>query len=394
MTKTTIAENVTVSEGRAETTYVIPSDTTPGSHTIHATYAQNDHYMTSTGYNTAQIRIPTTITVDNVLTSYGEETVFTATVKHHTNQNVDAGTVQFQVESSEDVMVNVGSPVNVVNGVATLTIDEAPSTWKDNGDIQATFIQTNIYGSSTSATATLSIRDEANVSVSDISGNRDTQITITATITDADDSGITSGQAQLYIDNTVSGSAQTVSNGSVSFTYSIADNAVVGSHTIKVVYLQNNEYDSAEGTASLIVRTPTTLTPVNVSGNEGATIPVTVRVTDPNNSAITSGTVNITVGSDSAVQATVGNSGEATIQYQIPSNTMGTTISFSASYVENTNYQGSSTATDGVITVREGTTIVVDSIQAELGDSITLGSTVTDSSSDPVDEGTVTYEIE
>lgn len=51
-------------------------------------------------------------------------------------------------------------------------------------------------------------------------------------------------------------------------------------------------------------------------------------------------------------------------------------------------------ATDGIITVRKGVTIVVDSVKAELGDEITLGATVTDENSALVDEGTVNYEIE
>lgn len=373
--------------GIAETTYVIPGDATTGNRTLYATYEQNDEYMLAEGYNTIEIRVPTEITVDNVLASIGETATFSAAVKHHTSQNVNEGTVQFQLGG-----VNIGSPVNVSNGIATLQY-EIPSNTEDGAEITAIFIETLTYGASTSAAGTLSIREGTNVVVENLSANRGTTATITATVTDADGDNVSTGQAQLYIDNTLSGEPVNVVSGSVSFSYDVANNAVVGGHAIKVAYLQNDTYDPADGTATLTVRTPTTLTAVNVSGNKGATVPVTIRVTDPNSSAIVDGTVNITVGDGTPQSATVGNSGEATIQYEIPSNASGT-ISFTATYVENVNYQGSVMATDGIITVRKGVTIVVDSVKAELGDEITLGATVTDENSALVDEGTVNYEIE
>lgn len=384
MVKTNIG-STNVVDGRAQKAYTIPSDITPGSHTIYATYAENDHFMESVGYNTAEIRISTTITVDNVIASIGETATFTAHVKYNTNQNVNEGTVQFQLGGT-----NIGSPVNVQNGVATLNY-EIPSN--PSSSITAIFIETSTYGSSTSTAGTLSIRGGINVVISNVSANLGSTATISATITDDNEDPVPSGQAQLYIDNTISGNPQTVTNGQVSFSYSVANNAVLGGHTIKVTYLQNDDYDSADGTATLVVRTPTTLTPVNVSGNKGQSIPVTIRVTDPNGSAITSGTVNISVGNASAVSATVGNSGEATITFEVPSNASDT-IAFTAVYVENTNYQGGSTSTSGIITVRKGTVVVVDSVKAELGDEISLGATVTDENSELVEEGIVTYEIE
>lgn len=386
MTRTNIG-TATVEEGVAETTYTIPGDATTGSRTLYATYEQNDNYMLAEGYNTIEIRIPTVTTIEDVLASIGETATFTANVKHHTNQNVDEGTVQFQMGG-----VNIGTPAAVSNGVATLQY-EIPSNTEDGTEITAIFIETTTYGASTSAAGTISIREGTNVLVQNISANRDSTATISATITDASGDNVNTGQAQLYVDNTISGEPVNVVNGQVSFSYSVANNAILGGHTIKVSYLQNDTYDPADGTATLTVRTPTTLTAVNVSGNKGATIPVTVRVTDPNSTAIIDGTVNITVGQNTAIPATVGSSGEATINYEIPSTASGT-IEFTAEYVENVNYQGSTMATAGVITIRKGITVVVDSVKAELGDEITLGATITDEDSQLVNEGTVNYEIE
>lgn len=386
MTRTNIG-TATVEEGVAETTYTIPGDATTGSRTLYATYEQNDNYMLAEGYNTIEIRVPTVTTIEDVLASIGETATFTANVKHHTNQNVNEGTVQFQMGG-----VNIGTPAAVSNGVATLQY-EIPSNTEDGTEITAIFIETTTYGASTSAAGTISIREGTNVLVQNISANRDSTATISATVTDASGDNVNTGQAQLYIDNTISGEPVNVVNGQVSFSYSVANNAILGGHTIKVSYLQNDTYDPADGTATLTVRTPTTLTAVNVSGNKGATIPVTVRVTDPNSTAIIDGTVNITIGQNTAIPATVGSSGEATINYEIPSTASGT-IEFTAEYVENVNYQGSTMATAGVITIRKGITVVVDSVKAELGDEITLGATITDEDSQLVNEGTVNYEIE
>lgn len=377
----------TVENGVAETTYTIPGDATTGSRILYAVYQQNDDYMLAEGYSTIEIRVPTTITALDVLASHGETATFTAEVKHHTSQNVDEGTVQFQLGGT-----NIGTPVNVSNGVATLQY-EIPSNIENGTAITAIYIETNTYGASTSEDATLSIRAATNVTVENISANRDTTATITATVTDADGENVTTGQAQLYIDNTISGEPVNVTNGNVTFSYDVANNAVLGGHTIKVAYLQNDTYDPAEGTATLTVRTPTTLTAVNVSGNKGTTVPVTIRVTDPNSSAITSGTVNIIIGGGNAIPVTIGTSGEATTNYDIPENATGT-IEFTATYVENTNYQESTLLEAGIITIRKGVTIVVDSVKAELGDEITLGASVTDENSNMVNEGTVNYEIE
>lgn len=386
MTRTQIG-TATVENGVASTTYTIPGDTTPGSHTLYGVYQENDNYVNAEGYNTLEVRIPTVTTVSDVLASIGETATFTANVKHHTNENVNEGTVQFQLGG-----VNIGTPVSVSAGVATLQY-EIPSNTEDGTEITAIFIETSTYGASTSAAGTISIREGTNVLVQNLSANRDSTATITATVTDASGDNVSTGQAQLYVDNTISGEPVNVVNGAVSFSYPVANNAILGGHTIKVSYLQNDTYDPADGTATLTVRTPTTLTAVNVSGNKGATIPVTVRVTDPNSTAIIDGTVNITIGQNTAIPATVGSSGEATINYEIPNDASGT-IEFTAEYIENVNYQGSTMATAGVITVRKGVTIVVDSVKAELGDEITLGATVTDENSALVDEGTVNYEIE
>lgn len=376
-----------VIDGEATLEWTIPSTMKIGTSNIYGTYIENSIYMSAEGYNTIQVRHATSTTVQNVLASIGETAIFTANVKYSTNQNVNEGTVQFQLGSA-----NIGSPVNVSNGVATLQYT-IPSNIESGAEIRAYFLETNTYSASTSNAGTLTLREGTNVTVNNISANRGEEITITASITDSSSDLVNTGSAKLFIDNTLI-STQDVnpSTGVVSFTYNVANNAVLGSHTVKIEYQQNDSYDAGEGTGTLTVRTPTLLTPTNVSANAGSTVYVTVNVTDNNNTPIPTGTVNITVGSDSPVNAIVNASGEATIQYNVPSNASGT-ISFTATYIENNNYQGGTTSTAGVITIRKSTVVTVDSQRANIGDTINLSATVT-SGQEMVDEGTLDFEIE
>lgn len=389
MTKQVIG-TTSVDEGRAilEHTFT-DGEVTPGSHTVYATYIENDHYQTATANNTAVVKISTTTTLNSILGSIGEAVTFTATVNHHTSQQVTGGQVQFKIGEN-----NAGSPQPVSNGVATLTNYEIPQGTTDGTTITAIYTGDSTYGAS-QGTNTLSIRGSTNTTLSDMSVNRGDTATIVATFTDSQNNPITTGQAKLYIDNTQQGETVTVTSAGASFTYNVASNAVVGGHTMRVEYLQNDDYDGSQTTATLIVRTPTVLTATNISTNPGTTTPLTVTVKDDNNGTVTTGTVRITLG-QTTNDATVNSStGEATANFEIPANATGT-LTFTAVYVENTNYQGtvSGDEASGTITIRKSVTIVVDNVNTEFGEQIELSSSIVDSDNELVDEGTVQYEIE
>lgn len=386
MTRIKVAE-ATVSSGSASASYTVPSSLATGEHDLYAVLEENTKYETAEGESTIHIRHSTVTTTSNMVVSIGEEVTFTAQVKYNTSQNVNEGTVQFVLGGS-----NIGSPVSVSNGVATLNYT-IPSNTQTGASIVAKFIQTDNYAASQSSGNTITLRKDPTVAVQNVSANRSGTASITASVEDGEGTGINTGSAVLQIDGTQVGSAVNVTNGSVTFSYSVPANATLGSHAIKVVYQKNQTYNSAYGTASLIVRTPTSLTPVDVSVNKGGTCTVIIQVKDNNNAAVTSGTVNITVGTASPVGATVNSSGEASITYTCPANASGT-VNFSGSYVENTNYMASTTSTDGVITVRKGVTISVPSKSAVLGQSVTLQASLTDEDSSAVTSGHVDFEID
>ena len=387
MTKTEIG-TVTITNGQGSINYTVPGDAT-GEKTISGVYQENNTHEQATGTGILYIRIPTTITMDNTIyASTGETITLTANIQHHTNQNVETGQVQFQLDGA-----NIGSLVNVVEGVATLQY-EVPSNITSGATITALYIQNEIYATSETS-STLQIRENINIVLNDLSFNRGTSNQITAGVTDSDGDIINIGTAVLYVDNIPQGEPVNVTDGSVTFDYNVSQTMQVGQHTIKVEYQQNNTYNQADITANMIIRTPTVLEPVNVSANKGRDVTVKIRVNDEQGSPIREGDVIITVGNGNGTTATVDANGEATITYTVPADTTGgTQIAFRGEYIENTNYQGSETSTNGIITVRKGVIVEVDNVEAVLGETITLGADVTDENNEAVTSGTIDFSIE
>lgn len=382
---------VNVRNGVATTEYTIPSNFKVGQSKIVATYIENDNYQTASANGQATIKRPTSITVGNTLASIGEEGVFTATVLDTiNNSNVTEGTVQFKRNGN-----NFGSPVTATAGEFVLN-QVIPNDAETGDEITAVYQGTDTYSTSTSETAgILTIRGDINITVASLSANRGSTPTIEATCTDGDGNPVTLGSAILKIDGTQSGDAVTIDSTTGKFTftsYTVPTSATVGSHTITVEYQQNEEFNAQTGTGSLIVRTPVTVTPVNISANPGQTgLQVSVNVRDEDNHDVTEGNVRITVGTASAVVAAV-NNGVATISYDVDANATGT-INFSANYVENNNYESASSSVDGIITIRKAVNIQVTDINANLSDTINLSATVT-SGNENVDEGNLTFTID
>lgn len=390
MTNYTI-NTVNVKNGMATTEYTIPSNFKVGESTIRAIYLENGKYQRGEATSTATIKRPTSITVGNTLGTTGETATFTATVLDIVaNENVTEGTVQFKLGG-----VNFGSPVTASNGTFTLS-QTIPNDAETGDEITAVYQGNSTYSTCTTTTAgILTLRGDINIVVPTLSANRGSNPTITATCTDGNANPVTVGSAILKIDGVQSGEAVTIdsSTGTFTFTsYTVPNSATVGSHTITIEYQQNDTFNAQTGTGSLIVRTPTVLTAVNSSANPGQTgHTVQVNVRDDSNHEVTEGNVEITVGNGSAVTAAVSN-GVATITYDVPQSASGT-ISFTASYVENANFQASTTAVAGVITIRQAVLVSVEDVSGNLSDTIELSATVTSDGTD-VDEGQLTFDIE
>ena len=401
MTKTTLA-TATVSNGRATTTTQLASnDALAGNKTLYAVYQENDYYMIGTGTNTAQIRIPVTVSIpQTLLVSKGEQNyTITAEVEDYAGNAVGAGSVTFYLgENTLASEVTLNS-----SGQATFQAN-IPSTITDGTVLTAHYSGTGIYELK-EATKTVQVRGDSNVVVlpstqNKISANRGDTITITATITDSDTQAIDEGTAQLKIDGNTVGTAQTVDDGAVSFTYTINSEMAYNGHTITVEYLGGTNYDPSSGTGQLIVRVPTTITVNSPSVNPGETVALVATVTPTSgsmNTSVASRTVKFYVGDDTtgqtAVLDTVNGVVQASIDYTADSDADGTET-FYAVFQQDADFI-TSTSSEGTITFRKGVNVSVDSLYGLIGSEITLGATVTDEvTGNNIDSGSVTFELD
>ncbi|RAP46433.1 MAG: hypothetical protein BZ136_07445 [Methanosphaera sp. rholeuAM74] len=373
----------TVNNGIARTQYTIPGNEQVGDYTLRGTYQQNDTYKEATATAEFKIRIATSITVDNVLANHNETATFTAHVLYENSNTVNTGQVQFKLGGQ------VIGTANVSGGLATLEY-QVPSTVSTGDQITATYTGTSTYGTSTTITpAVIKIRETPSVLVQNVSVNRGDSIAIPITVEDENGDPISTGQMSVYIDNTL---IDTV-NISSSYTYTAPSNIQAGSHTVKVVYLQNEDYKSVYGTATLTIRAATRIVASNISANAGEQTPLQVTVYDEHNVIVTEGQVTFTGPSGDPANVAVANDGTATTNIEIDSIANdGSTYNYTAVFNQTSNYEASTQVTI-VVTVRTRVVITLADVTANRGDIIYLSATVEDNSGNEVDTGTVTYEL-
>ena len=390
----------TVSGGIARTNYTIPSDELIGDWTLHGTYVENNHYREATDTADFRVRIGTTITVDNVTGNKGENTTFTAHVLHGGNNLVNEGVVQFKLEG------NIIGTGNVQNGVATL-VYLLPGTAGEGDSITANYLGTSTYGTSvTASSGTLHIRSGVTVTVDARVANREGSVELSCLVEDGTGNPITGTSVDFYLDNTLIGTDNTAdaTYNKYSVSYTIPSNAVAGVHTIRCVSAQTGDHLSAEGTGTLRVRMPVTVTVEDASVNIDGTTTVVAHVLDENNAPATSGQgkfyVNGTLLRDSnnqVISVNVDSNGTCTLSgVACPDNaTEGQTYLIDFAWQGGDNYTNVSreNVTDATLTVRKTPVLIVSDVTANRGDTIYLSTSVT-YNNENVTEGTVTFILE
>jgi hypothetical protein len=392
----------TVSGGIARTNYTIPSDELIGDFTLHGTYVENNHYREATDTADFRVRVGTTITVDNVTGNTGESSNFTAHVLAG-NSPVNEGQVQFKLEG------NIIGTANVSNGVATLAYT-IPGTAGDGDSITANYLGTSTYGTSvTVSSGTLHIRSGVTVTVDAVVGNREGTVELSCLVEDGTGNPITGTSVDFYLDNTLIGTDSTAdaTSNKYSTSYTIPSNAVAGVHTIRCVSAQTGDHLSAEGSGTLRVRMPVTVTVEDASVNIGGTTTLVAHVLDENNAPATSGKgvfkINgkiVKDANDQVIYVQVDSNGTCTLSgVACPTGTMygveGATSTIDFNWVGGDNYESVSNTdvVDATLTVRKTPVLIVSDVTANRGDTIYLSTSVT-YNNENVTEGTVTFILE
>jgi len=141
-------------------------------------------------------------------------------------------------------------------------------------------------------------------------------------------------------DLSLQGTAVTDATGLAKYSYAIANNAVVGTHTITASVPSDANYLAASKNATLTVnKKPVKLSVANVTGSAGTTVTLSAKLTDAANVAMPGVTLNFSVSASAVGPAATNASGIATISYAIPAGTALGTYTITVTYAGDAAYQ-------------------------------------------------------
>jgi predicted outer membrane repeat protein len=189
----------------------------------------------------------TNINVENKEAQLGKQITLKAYITDYDKNPVNQGQVHFYIGNTL-----IGTS-QVINGIATLQytipLDWTPGTYT----ITANYLENAKYLSSTD-TATLTLipatKTPTNIIVDDVENIAGKETTITTHITDKNNNPINQGQVQFKIGSTILGTANVI-NGTAKLNWIIPTNWKPGTYTITATYLENTQYLSSTGTATL-----------------------------------------------------------------------------------------------------------------------------------------------
>ena len=404
---TKIGEEDVNSQGQATLTHNIANNAEAGDYEIKATYVQNDTYKTSEDTATLEIRRPLNITVTRVASSLGETVTLQANIQSGgTNIPNKADNVVFKINNQP---VNNGTPVSVVNGVATCTVTvSSPLVSVGSNTITAEYIKDSTYENKI-GTGELYIADDLTITVQDVTASKNTAFNVPLTVQSIETAKreglaitvqIKNGNTTLaskVISNEQS--ADYALNDFVGGTHNVAFTGVAnaGNYTIDVSTVKTDEFNAVHVTGTLTIKQDTliSLSPAIQSANQGETKTLGAIITDENGGTVTLGQVQITYPDNTTQTVAIGSSNPNTFTYQVPANAEdGDELEYTIQYLAgNAPYEDSQTVT-GKINVRSTTYIDIQDVTTTTGGTATITASVTDGDHQPVIEGEVEFEVE
>jgi sugar lactone lactonase YvrE len=359
-TTTTLASNVNLSSGVAT---AIASTLGPVSHSIQAVYTPTGSFQSSNGSNTLTITQAGTGTVLGL--SNGTLTATITAVAP--GAGTPTGSVQFMNGST-----NLGSPVALSGGTAMLTVTPtAPYSFTAvySGD-------SNFTGSSSTAVTSTSIPTTTAVTASLTSSVYGQQLTFTATV--ASNSGTPTGTVSFtdLITDTTLASNVSLSSGVAMAT---ASTLLAGMHNIKAVYAPAGNFLTSNGSKSVTINQAGTTTALTLSGG---TLTATVTAVAPGAGTPTSQVHFLNNGTEIGNVTLSGGIATLAVTPTPP-------YSYTAVYVGDPDFSGSTSAAVTQTTIPTTTTVTASPSSTVYGQPLTFTATVASSSGTPT--GTVTF---
>lgn len=412
---TRIGEEDVNARGQATLTHNIANNAEAGDYEIRAIYKQNDTYKSSEDTATLEIRRPLTITIPRIASSLGDTITLQANIQSGgTNIPNKADNVVFKINNQP---VNNGTPVSVVNGVASCTVTlSSPLVSVGSNTITAEYIKDSTYENKI-GTGELYIADDLAITVQDVVTSKNTSFNIPITVPNIEQSKregldiaviITDGTDPLEdVDAVVISydpgeeapegvyDLADFVGGTHNVTFEGISNA--GNYTIDVSTGKTDEFNAVHITGTLTVKQDTliSLSPAIQSANQGETKTLGAIITDENGGTVTLGQVQITYPDNTTQTLAIGSSNPNTFSYQVPANAVdGDELTYTIQYIAgNAPYEDSQTVT-GKINIRSTTYIDIQDVTTTTGDTATITAIVTDGDNQPVIEGEVVFEVE
>ncbi len=236
--------------------------------------------------------------------------------------------------------------------------------------------------------AALAEKISTTLELPDVTGYRNEDKTISATLKDSNGNAVANHEIKFFVDGTEVGSATTNASGVASIFYSLTETA--GIYTLSASFAGDDIYNaSTNNTATLTVnKRPTTLTVNNTSGINGQDVELAAKLTTEG-IAVYGATIEFTIGSDT-LTAPTGTDGWATVTYTITL-TPGS-YNIQANFTETGYYLGSSST--GTLTVnKKATTLTVDDVTVQKGQTRDLTATLVDNNGQPLNGKQVNFKV-
>lgn len=296
----------TNSEGLAVFSYLI--NKIIGDYTVTASYIGDSVYQDATGKGTLTVTpVDTKIAVNNVNGKHGEKTSLKAVLTDYNGNPLEYKTITFSING--DV---VGKAVTDSTGIATISY---PITQRIGSyTITATFLQDDIYASSTGK-GTLTVNPiETNLTVNDVKGHHGDKVNLKAVLKDEYGNPLGGKNVTFYISGKKVGTAITDSTGTATISYPITQ--TIGNYVIYANSYADDIYEPSRNLGTLTVnqmKTVLTVPKITVKHRDKASL--VAVLTDENGNGLAGQTITFGVNGQTIGTATTGSTGTASTYY-------------------------------------------------------------------------------
>lgn len=312
----------------------------------------------------------------------------------------DDGEILFYLEAEEtDETSNLVTRRRFIDS-ATVTNGECEYTWIIPKDlvglktVYATYQDCDEYIRAT-AYVTIILKKGLTITVDDLQASHGkTNVPLFAHIIDLENNPVTGGEVQFQINNENVGEPVPVMNGVATYILNEIPSTMQNNDQINAVYsgteLYANSTANTMGIFTLLDKTGVTLQ--NISANTSETIQINATITNEQDEPITSGEYSLYLDDQLIETGQVTVNGTISTQYTLPDDieygehTL--TIQYNGSETQDTITQSST------LIIRSPITIVMDDIEGNLTEPVTLTTHVTYADNQPVNTGEVTYYVD